>query len=393
MKNPVSCLVLFLIAANLTAQTGNLVLNPGFEQLQQGANQPVCAYTQSNLLFDKSVAEWSTFGGMTPDLIVWKPDAYGECRFPKPHGGDHALGIITYLPGTDLGRLYDFHELVQGKLRFPLVPGQPYQVSFFIQQADSVAIDHLQTLYGEKQDLYPTAAGNFGIWFLYNPLRYLPKYDIEPQILFKEPIVTRHGEWLHLSATFVPDRPFLYFLVGNFFKDKDTPVTLENSADIEQFNLAATGFTTKKKRVAYYLLDDFSVTAVDIKKPSPPPARSIATDLKEKKTYTFKHVNFETGQWDLLPEALPELDGLVAFLKNNPAIKIEIGGHTDHVGSSEDNRALSEKRAGAVHDHLLSNGIAPERLTYKGYGETMPIAPNDTPEGRLQNRRVECRVR
>lgn len=381
----------FFFSKKLTAQTDNLVLNPGFEQLQRGSDFPICSYTPNNQTFDKSAAEWSTFGGMTPDLIIWKPDIYGDCFLPKPHSGEHALGMITYLPGADLGRLYDFHECVQGKLRFPLTPGQPYRVEFYIQQADSVAIDHLQRLYGEKQDILPVAAGNFGICFLFNPVRWFSPEDMTPQVLFKDPIVTQHGEWVKLSATFVPDRSFLYFVAGNFFKDKNTPATLENSDEIERLNLATPGFAEKKKRVAYYLLDDFSVTPVEIKK-TPPPAASIATDLKKKKSYTFKNVNFETGRWDLLPEALPELDVLVVFLKENPKVRVEIGGHTDDVGKDEDNRILSENRAKSVRNYLTSKGIAPARLAFRGYGESQPVAGNDSPEGRLANRRVECKI-
>lgn len=382
----------FFFSKNLTAQDANLVLNPGFEVIQPGSNYPVCSYSLNNRAFDNAASDWTTWNGMTPDLIIWKPDAYGDCRFPKPHSGDNMLGIITFLPGTDLGRLYDFHELVQGKLRFPLTPGQPYRVEFFIQQSDSTAIDHIRTLYGEKQKVVPTAAGNLGICFLYNPLRWFEQDEVKPQIVFKEPIVTRHGEWLKLTATFVPDRSFLYFAVGNFFRDKNTPVSLENSDEIEQFNLATPGFAEKKKRVAYYFLDDFSVTPVEIKKTVPPVAASIASDLKKKKSYTFKNVNFETGKWDLLPEALPELDGLVDFLKKNTAVKVEIGGHTDSVGAETDNLVLSENRAQAVRNYLVSNGITAERLTFKGYGESMPVASNDTEEGRLQNRRVECKI-
>jgi outer membrane protein OmpA-like peptidoglycan-associated protein len=103
-------------------------------------------------------------------------------------------------------------------------------------------------------------------------------------------------------------------------------------------------------------------------------------------------VNFRTGEWGLLPPALPELDGLAAFLKENPKVKVEIGGHTDDVGNDDDNQLLSQNRAESVANYLISKGIAPERLTYKGYGESQPIAPNTSAAGRLQNRRVECKV-
>lgn len=377
----------------LLSQHGNLVLNPGFEQLQPGSNIPNCSYAASTRVFNNAADKWTTWNGMTPDLILWKPDSYGDCRFPKPHSGSNMLGLITYLPGTDLGRLHDFHEAVQGTLRFPLTPGQPYQVEFFIQQADSVAMDHIRTLYGEKQQVHPVAAGNLGICFLFRPMQWFQAGELEPQILFKDPIVTRQGEWLKLSAVFVPDRSFLYFAVGNFFKDKNTPTTLKNNEEIEQFNLATTGFAEKKKRVAYYLLDNFSVIPVEIKKTSPAISTAIAKDLRAKKSYTFKNVNFESSKWGLQPEALPELDALVDFLKKNPLVEVEIGGHTDSDGSNADNQVLSEKRAEAVYRYLVSKGIASSRLTFKGYGENSPVAPNNTEEGRLENRRVECKIR
>lgn len=88
--------------------------------------------------------------------------------------------------------------------------------------------------------------------------------------------------------------------------------------------------------------------------------------------------------------AFTELDALIAFLNKNPTKNIEIGGHTDSQGTAESNQQLSENRAKAVFDYLVEKGIATERLTYKGYGETKPKMTNDTEEGRLENRRVEC---
>jgi outer membrane protein OmpA-like peptidoglycan-associated protein len=70
-------------------------------------------------------------------------------------------------------------------------------------------------------------------------------------------------------------------------------------------------------------------------------------------------------------------------------VKIRIEGHTDNVGRSEDNMALSNDRAFTVMDYLQTKGIAGPRLTFKGYGQTKPLASNDTPEGRAQNRRTE----
>ncbi|RMG81089.1 MAG: tetratricopeptide repeat protein [Bacteroidetes bacterium] len=110
------------------------------------------------------------------------------------------------------------------------------------------------------------------------------------------------------------------------------------------------------------------------------------------KSVVLKNVFFETGKYDLKPESKAELDKLVEFLKNNPDVKIEIGGHTDSMGNDADNQVLSENRAKAVYDYLIRNGVSAERLSYKGYGENQPIASNETEEGRQKNRRTEFKI-
>ncbi len=114
--------------------------------------------------------------------------------------------------------------------------------------------------------------------------------------------------------------------------------------------------------------------------------------LRPGATIVLNNVFFETSKWELKPESMIELDRLVLLLKNNPEKKIEIGGHTDNVGSDEANLTLSNNRAQSVVDYLVKKGIAVNRLTAKGYGETVPIATNDTEMGRSKNRRTEFRV-
>ncbi|MBE2287314.1 MAG: PD40 domain-containing protein [Prosthecobacter sp.] len=106
----------------------------------------------------------------------------------------------------------------------------------------------------------------------------------------------------------------------------------------------------------------------------------------------LRNVYFDTDKFDLLPDSKAELNKLVALLSANPSMKIEIGGHTDNVGSKVHNQKLSENRAKAVYDYLLSKGIVAARLTYKGYGDNTPIADNATEAGRAQNRRTEFKV-
>ncbi|MBN2637041.1 MAG: OmpA family protein [Prolixibacteraceae bacterium] len=99
---------------------------------------------------------------------------------------------------------------------------------------------------------------------------------------------------------------------------------------------------------------------------------------------------FDTAK--LIEESQGELKQLLSTLENNPNLKIEIAGHTDSKGSDAYNIDLSDRRAQAVVDYLVENGIDSQRLQWRGYGESKPIASNDTDEGRQQNRRVEFEV-
>lgn len=103
---------------------------------------------------------------------------------------------------------------------------------------------------------------------------------------------------------------------------------------------------------------------------------------------TLQNVFFQTGKYSLYESSLVELDHVVELLNKYPAMRIELGGHTDNVGSAEANQRLSEQRAKAVYDYLVGRGIAAERLAFKGYGESQPVADNSTEEGRAQNRRT-----
>ena len=103
-------------------------------------------------------------------------------------------------------------------------------------------------------------------------------------------------------------------------------------------------------------------------------------------------VNFEFDKASLTVNAKTILDGVATELEAYPEIKIELGGHTDAKGSDEYNQVLSDKRAASVVSYLKRKGIAADRMTSAGYGESQPVADNETDEGRELNRRVELKV-
>ena len=101
------------------------------------------------------------------------------------------------------------------------------------------------------------------------------------------------------------------------------------------------------------------------------------------------YINFETGRSDIKSESQKIIDQIVEMLKSNPTLKISIEGHTDNVGALQSNQTLSENRAKAVMNAIVSKGIDKSRLLSKGWGQTKPIGDNNTEDGKVKNRRVE----
>ena len=106
----------------------------------------------------------------------------------------------------------------------------------------------------------------------------------------------------------------------------------------------------------------------------------------------LKNIFFDTKKAELKPGSLSELDKLVSLLNDNPKLMIQIGGHTDNIGQEKDNLLLSNDRAKAVVNYLTGKGIGQQRLTYKGFGASKPVADNSTENGRALNRRTELYV-
>lgn len=114
--------------------------------------------------------------------------------------------------------------------------------------------------------------------------------------------------------------------------------------------------------------------------------------LSTNTTIVLHHIYFETNRSNLADSSRAELNTLVDLLKENPNLIVEIGGHTDNVGTASDNLSLSKRRAEAVIQYLIQQGIPKNSLQAKGYGSTQPIAENNTAEGRAKNRRSEMKI-
>ncbi len=114
--------------------------------------------------------------------------------------------------------------------------------------------------------------------------------------------------------------------------------------------------------------------------------------IEPNSSIVLRNIFFDFNQYVLKPESYAELDRVVQLMKDNPTLRIQINGHTDNIGKAADNLKLSENRAKEVIVYLTNKGVQAERLSYKGFGATQPVADNNSEENRAKNRRTELKV-
>ena len=140
-------------------------------------------------------------------------------------------------------------------------------------------------------------------------------------------------------------------------------------------------------------LEALKVSPCEEKPAPPPPPAPAPAPPPPKPAPVFENVYFNENKTNIDPVAAKALDADGAILKDNPNLRVEIGGHTDAVGSEAARQKISEKRAESVKKYLMDKfNISGDRMTTKGYGSQKPIADNKSKEGRAKNRRVEFRV-
>ena len=149
------------------------------------------------------------------------------------------------------------------------------------------------------------------------------------------------------------------------------------------FRAIALGFFEVNKNMDLTDIDEYTEIEDEVMRVSPIEVGSVVR---------LNNIFFEFAKATLKPESFPELDRTVKFLEENKTLELEIAGHTDNVGSDATNLKLSQARAQSVVDYLVLHGVPASRLIAKGYGESRPVAFNNTEEGRAMNRRVEFKV-
>ncbi len=340
---------------------------------------------------------WSAPTGGTTDLFCEcnkKQKEISEAQVPtNPFGTQKANSGKCYAGGYFFSHA-DYREYLITQLMQPLTAGVKYDLTFYISLAD-----------------YSRAAiYRMGVAFLRGAVTQTTSNvitNINPiNVPLKNQVGTDTVEWHKIYVEYKAKGGEQYLLIGSFdIYDFD-------ETDVKPPKGVRTKINQNTARDAYYYIDDVSLrkqppvyTAyfdtivkqkIDTLKPTvvthptiDTSGNSLALETALEKSLILKNVLFETGKAVLLTSSYSELDMLSTYLIDNKTLKIEIAGHTDNVGNEATNAKLSELRAKAVSDYLITKSIDPGRITHKGYGSSLPISPNDSEEGKKQNRRVE----
>jgi OmpA-OmpF porin, OOP family len=358
----------------------NLVVDPGFEN----TNRLYCSWTQDAARFNANMAAWNSPTQTTPDHFSTKNDP--ECwAHPSRHSGGKQsprtgqcmAGIKIYGKGNTPSY---WHEYLQTELPEPLEAGRRYIAECWV----------LRAVRSNE------ASNNIGILFTDTPVATrdcLPLY-MTPQVN-EEKVVK--GGWHKVSGVFEATGTERFLLIGNFYGDEVTRHERQPEGE----------------RGAYYFVDDVNVRLAPPgmaltprpKESVPPPPRPIVAQHTSSNDVDIHQVEpavgtrvrldnvlFEFDKADLLPGSDKELDKLVDLMTDFPFLQVEIEGHTDDQGSDAYNMKLSTARAEAVVNHLVRRKVDRSRLSWKGYGESKPLVPNDSEANRAINRRVEFHV-
>jgi outer membrane protein OmpA-like peptidoglycan-associated protein len=148
----------------------------------------------------------------------------------------------------------------------------------------------------------------------------------------------------------------------------------------------------QKYKVEYKLFSEVKDDELEMPTSERPYRFEYKMIVTPPRTFTLDNVFFDSGKATLRPESDKQLNELVELMGLQKTMTIEIAGHTDNVGTPESNQKLSEERANSVRQYLLNKKIEAARVTAKGYGDTMPVADNNSPAGKQKNRRTEVHI-
>lgn len=363
----------------------NLVYNPSFEEFRE------CPRKIDALGTLTIVDAWYQPTAGSADY--YNVCGSRDCGVPK-----NKLGIQDAHFGNGFCGIYcsktDYREYLQTQLVEPLRAGEMYRVSFYVSLSEysSGAVATIGALFTDERvgDTVRSVLMNKEIRHLTQGVSQTVSSYFEPQVVNDyDRVLTDTKKWMQVSGVFTAKGGEKFMTIGNFF-----PASQSNVVDLDSLTYLLPG--------AYYYIDDVSVVCLGCNEAKVADTISVTEDVKQAEpisdtfavgaTFVLHNIFFDYDKATLLQQSYNELQNLLAILKSHPSMKIEVRGHTDGHGSIDYNQRLSENRAKAVVDYLISKGIDSKRLHFKGFGKIMPIDTNATEEGRARNRRVEFKV-
>ncbi len=340
-----SIALLFSFVSVAQKKGKNLVPNPSFEKHKN----------KSNVI--SNATPWQNVG--TVDYYM-KADKKDTSRYKGAHTG-------TCYSGLRFQAVYKEYMYVQ--LLEPLEKGRTYQFKMFVRLmgVSTVTVKQL------------------GVYFSDDAFKMNMNFDKEGIVdsTYKKGISGTFN-WIPIHGEYLAHGGEKYIIIGNFTTKVKDDFVRQNKWDIFEF------------KEAYYFIDDISVRKIIIstdslealKKTQPKFVYTLPDSFSTGQVFEIKNLKFEPGTTKLMRASYPVLDEIVHSLNDHPFMEIQINGYTDNQGNEATNRKVSKDRAKAVYDYLLSQGVI-NPMTYKGFGPTQPIAPNDTEENKAKNRRVE----
>ena len=362
-----------------------LIYNPSFEQYQE------CPKRVDALGTLTIVDAWYQPTAGSADYF--NVCGSRECGVPKnklgiqePHSGNGFCGI--YCSKTD------YREYLQTELKEPLKAGEMYRLAFFVSLSEysSGSVATIGGLFTTDRisDTVRSVLMNKEIRTLAPGITQTVATYYEPQVVNPyDNLLANTKDWTQVSGVFTAQGGERYLTIGNFY-----PAAQSNLKDLDSLTYLLPG--------AYYYIDDVSLICLSCNyNPITPdttpivertPVESPKDSFQVGATFILENIFFDFDKANLLQQSYNELIKLTEILKAHPKMRIEVRGHTDNHGSAEYNQRLSENRAKAVVNFLVSQGIDIKRLQYKGFGKSQPIESNATEEGRAKNRRVEFKI-
>lgn len=344
----------------------------------------VCGFSQTNLVRNPSFEEYNHL----PQYIGDAPGAIKYWNFANDNGsGDYYhvnAGFAyrtteNYFGGEEphSGLAYAgfcvtpiYREFLSSELVTPLEKGKQYEFTMYISNGDKEDVSYVK----EISVMFLSRS-----WVLQNGL----KMGLPPQIVFYQDTgFTQSNGWQKLTARYTAKGTEKWIYIGAHEWECDTCKSVPGTPRTESPWIYG---GDKKVLQAHYYVDDVSIVEVN---ETSAPVDTITT-FNTGVVYAFSNIHFKTNSALLEEGTQPVLDPILNYLKSNGDISVLISGHTDSIGTTVNNYNLSVARAEAVKKYFIDHGIPGERISTKGFGESQPVAPNSTEEGRAENRRVE----